>query len=227
MPTASEVAQVRQALQTISSSAQSDWQQIWNSLGSNQVTEPLAESWTGLIEHYGDMSSTLAADLVEAQMDDWGMRPQIDLVPGVDPKRSVARLGWAIATVSQLANMLELLDELVKQPYRSTLQDSAIASGAGWARVPTGADTCEFCLLLASRGAVYSSRRVAIYGFSGKKYHGDCDCTPTLVRGPEDYPKGYNPDDLYDRYDAATSAVGRHDTREVLAQMRRDAQASG
>ncbi|WIY84324.1 hypothetical protein [Propionimicrobium sp. PCR01-08-3] len=191
------------------------------------VSKALAESWTGIIEYYGDMASTLAADLVEEQLDKWGMQARTDMVPGVDPKRATARLGWANSQPDKLGNMLVLLDELVKQPYRSTLQDSAIKSGAGWARVPTGAETCEFCILLASRGAVYSSKRVTIYGFSGKRYHGDCDCTPALVRGPEDYPRGYNPDDLYDRYDAATSAAGRNDVKDILAQMRRDAQASG
>ena len=33
--------------------------------------------------------------------------------------------------------------------------------GAMFARIPTGFETCTFCLMLASRGAVYHSRKTA------------------------------------------------------------------
>lgn len=33
--------------------------------------------------------------------------------------------------------------------------------GARFARIPTGFETCTFCLMLASRGAVYHSRKMA------------------------------------------------------------------
>lgn len=34
--------------------------------------------------------------------------------------------------------------------------------GAMFARVPTGTETCTFCLVLASRGAVYHTRKTAV-----------------------------------------------------------------
>lgn len=45
--------------------------------------------------------------------------------------------------------------------------------GAMFARVPTGFETCAFCLMLASRGAVYHSRKTA--GEWGR-FHRGCDC---------------------------------------------------
>ena len=108
----------------------------------------------------------------------------------------------------------------MKQPYRSTMQDSAIKSGAGWARVPSSREPCAFCLMLASRGGVYRSEKVAKTGFSGKKYHGDCHCVPVLVRGPEDYPKGYDPDALYDAYATARGAADSTSTPDILSALR-------
>ena len=45
--------------------------------------------------------------------------------------------------------------------------------GARFARVPTGFETCTFCLMLAGRGAVYHTRETA-GAFS--HFHRGCDC---------------------------------------------------
>lgn len=39
-----------------------------------------------------------------------------------------------------------------------------------WARIPTGAETCEFCIMLASRGFAYHSEETASHA------HANCDC---------------------------------------------------
>ncbi len=45
--------------------------------------------------------------------------------------------------------------------------------GVRFARVPTGYETCTFCLMLASRGAVYSTRQTA---GEFRHFHRGCDC---------------------------------------------------
>ena len=45
--------------------------------------------------------------------------------------------------------------------------------GAMFARVPTGTETCTFCLMLASRGAVYHTRKTA---GEWSHFHRGCDC---------------------------------------------------
>lgn len=42
----------------------------------------------------------------------------------------------------------------------------------GWRRVTVG-KSCDFCLVMASRGAVYSSESTAL---GATKYHAHCDC---------------------------------------------------
>jgi len=60
-----------------------------------------------------------------------------------------------------------------------------------WARIPTGAETCEFCIMLASRGFVYHSEETASHA------HARCDCrvTPSWDKSPS--AQGYDPDEYY------------------------------
>ena len=66
-----------------------------------------------------------------------------------------------------------------------------------FARVPTGFETCSFCIMLASRGFVYHSRQTA--GDDGH-YHANCDCR--IVPGWDGDTKiaGYDPDRYYDMW---------------------------
>ena len=198
-------------------------QAIWDDLKTSDrmvVSRALTQGWEWVLTRYGNMAATLAADFFEVEARGLGLTPRVQLAPPMDGPRATARLGWAVSTQDQLGNLKVLTDELVKQPYRSTFQDSAHASGAGWARVPSGATTCAFCLMLSSRGAVYRSDAVAKFGFSGKRYHGHCDCGVVLVRGPEDYPKGYDPAALFDSYDAARQQADSGDPKAILSALR-------
>lgn len=70
--------------------------------------------------------------------------------------------------------------------------------GVRFARVPTGFETCTFCIMLASRGAVYHTRKSA---GEFKHFHRNCDCK--VVPGFEDDPdaelvEGVRPEDLRD-----------------------------
>ncbi len=70
--------------------------------------------------------------------------------------------------------------------------------GVRFARVPTGLETCTFCLMLASRGAVYHTRESA---GEFRHFHRHCDCK--VVPGFEDDPdaelvEGYRPKDMRD-----------------------------
>lgn len=65
-----------------------------------------------------------------------------------------------------------------------------------FARVPTGAETCNFCIMLASRGFVYLSKETA-----GKyrHYHAHCDCR--IVQGYKGMKvAGYDQQLYYDMY---------------------------
>lgn len=72
--------------------------------------------------------------------------------------------------------------------------------GVRFARVPTGFETCTFCIMLASRGAVYHTRKSA---GEFKYFHRHCDCK--VVPGFEDDPdaelvEGVRPEELRERW---------------------------
>lgn len=63
-----------------------------------------------------------------------------------------------------------------------------------WARVPSGRETCEFCIMLASRGFVYDSDSKDFHTHPG------CDCriVPQFSGGQR--VRGYDPALYFDRY---------------------------
>ena len=73
-----------------------------------------------------------------------------------------------------------------------------------YARVPTGAETCDFCLMLASRGFVYQSEGTAGAGHT----HSSCDCR--CVPGWDGMEvEDYDPQAIYDRWQDAIDAKAR------------------
>lgn len=218
MATPQQVEQVRQALATLSSRAQQDFLRVWSALDQRDfagVRRVLESFWPELIRHYGEMAAVLGADDFALQAADLGLRGDPRLVRSVDPERANARMRWAIGETAASALLTTILDELVKQPYRSTMQRSAASAGGAWARVPSGRETCSFCRLLASRGGVYET---AASAGEGRKFHGDCDCVPVLTRSDDDLP--YDVEKLYDEYEAARSAAGSGSPKKILAELR-------
>lgn len=80
-----------------------------------------------------------------------------------------------------------------------------------FARIPQGETTCDFCIMLASRGPVYHTAETA---GALTKYHPHCDCLimpvwgsyavktkagGTIRRGGTQY-EGYDPDAYFDQY---------------------------
>lgn len=73
-----------------------------------------------------------------------------------------------------------------------------------YARVPTGTETCDFCLMLASRGFVYQSEGTAGAGHT----HSACDCR--CVPGWDGMEvEGYDPRSIYDRWQGAIDAKAK------------------
>ena len=73
-----------------------------------------------------------------------------------------------------------------------------------YARVPTGAETCDFCLMLASRGFVYQSESTA----SASHVHSHCDCRVTPGWDGMEV-EDYDPRSIYDRWQDAIDAKAK------------------
>lgn len=203
MATAAQVAEFSAAQRQIEGLVTRDLRQIWSALDlSNPAAarDLLLEVTPLLVVRYGQVAATVAADFFEDVAKVAAMVPVID--------HSLAVVGstrWAVGPLwdgesEKALNMLTASSTRhVAQYGRDTIHTSTKrARGYSYARVPSGSDTCDFCIMVASRGAVYGSRRDA--GGDGNEYHERCYCVPTPVRGESDYPDGYDPDALYEKY---------------------------
>jgi hypothetical protein len=106
-----------------------------------------------------------------------------------------------------LPGLVTAVDRLVRSGYRGGMYGAVKADPMKprFARVPSGATTCGFCLMLASRGFVYLTAESA-----GKlnKYHSHCDCVPVASWEKHPLLAGYDPDALYQQYLAAKDQTG-------------------
>lgn len=74
-----------------------------------------------------------------------------------------------------------------------------------YARVPSGGETCGFCLMLSSFGFYARTERAAEHS------HANCDCR--IVPGFDGVTtvKGYKPEDMYERYNLCLDTLGGRD----------------
>lgn len=94
--------------------------------------------------------------------------------------------------------------------------------GVRYARVPTGVETCAFCIMLASRGFVYYSKKTA---GENEHMHVHCDCR--IVPGFDgDVIEGYDEKVYKDIYDAAAEGYSlgnrNRNVDNILNYMRRE-----
>lgn len=108
----------------------------------------------------------------------------------------------------------DLASAQVKRMANRTMTRNAMRDGVRYARVPTGSETCGWCLMMASRGFVYASEASA-GGDRPDHYHNDCDCKIMPEFGDTEI-EGYDPDALYDVY---REAYGDLDGRAGLRRM--------
>jgi hypothetical protein len=83
------------------------------------------------------------------------------------------------------ASIVRAAERHAQQPARDMVQKVADDwPGVAWARVLTGARSCYFCAMLASRGPVYTSETAAKFrgGQRVDRYHDGCDCEVVLVQ---------------------------------------------
>lgn len=131
-----------------------------------------------------------------------------------------ARHLWTDRPQATLGMLDSAMQRWVRQPGRDTITDATASDPAKprWARVPRGAVTCAWCLVMASRGPVYHTEATA-GGMTD--WHDDCDCDAVPSWEPGDLPDRYDPDRLYDIYSDAAAHASSGDIKAVTAELRR------
>lgn len=152
-----------------------------------RLTVPdLREFLAALFEEFLTAAQSLAADWYEDSRLD--VAPGGDFAPPLPEPRNPgvdALTDWALGPDwEEAARRFEAGIQLrIANAVREALMEASVADPAarGWQRVGDG-DSCPFCLLLISRGAVYTSA-TARFGA-----HDDCGCMAVPAWGGQPLP---------------------------------------
>lgn len=226
----SDLEEFRGATASLSELVLAEVQDLFDSLDLSRpedARDALLEVIPALTEEYGLAAAGLAAEWYEEMRVESGAKgafratvaPSVEVAAVQSQIRYHAGHLWTPTPRDALGALLTSVDKFVKQPARDTVRVNARREGVRYARVPRGSKTCAFCLTLASRDAVYTSKKSA--GGDGNDYHGDCNCVVTRIGANEDYPADYLPDNYYEMYEAARGEAESNSLNDITAAMRR------
>ena len=165
---------------------------------------------SGVIQRYDEAAGSLAAEWYDRQAADSHVKlPSAITATTYDQKTvdETARYQAKRLAKGDLRGFAKYCGELGRNDVLRSLNETIIQNvgrdkrtGVRFARVPTGAETCTFCLMLASRGAVYHTRKTA---GEFRHFHRKCDCK--VVMGFEDdsdaeLVEGVHPEELRDQW---------------------------
>lgn len=164
----------------------------------------------GFVQGYDDVAAEFAAQWYDHRAEQGGARLDQAVTMTTyrpDSVDAVARYQAKKLAKGDDAAFAKACGEFARDDAFRSLNETISANvgrdkdkGARFARVPTGLETCTFCLMLASRGAVYHTRKTA---GEFRHFHRRCDCK--IVPGFGDDPdaelvEGVRPKELYARY---------------------------
>lgn len=166
----------------------------------------------GFVQGYDDVAAEFAAQWYDCRAEQGGARLDQAVTMTTyrpDSVDAVARYQARKLAKGGDAAFAKACGEFARNDAFKSLNETISANvgrdkdkGVRFARVPTGFETCTFCLMLASRGAVYHTRKTA---GEFKHFHRRCDCK--IVPSFEDdadaeLVEGVRPKELRERYRA-------------------------
>lgn len=172
------------------------WREAQN-FTTADLREFLMDPFTGIIAMYGEQAAYAAADylfLTRSLDDELAGLAFPDLAEPVSAQQATSSLYWATDVLREnddpavrmlaLRRMGGVVNRLVLQPGRDTVLNATQSAGTGFARMPEPG-ACGFCLMLASRGGVYSKKSV----LGVHRYHDNCRCVGIEVKTDDDLPQ--------------------------------------
>ena len=175
MASAAQVTEIRQATGQLVALAGRELDEFWNSLFQSMSPEDfrdeLLKFYPDLITTYGDTAGVIGADWYEVLRSarNQGVSAaqfRATIAIPVPDEQSIRAAKWALGpffdeqadSALSLDRLQGTMQRLVTQPFRDSIWYSAASDPVrtGVLRKPTGLSTCKFCVMLASRGPVYS-----------------------------------------------------------------------
>lgn len=193
-PSTADVALYRAALRDVNTLAQRDLLTYWRQFDladAVKVRDGLMDVLPGIIDTHHLSAATVAADWYDLQRYQLGAKGRFRAVMADAPAdgRGAVMARWgvgpmfssetpAVAEGLVLSKISGALQRVVTDGARQTITGSTARDPGrvGWVRVTSGG--CEFCEMLAGRGAVYSADSATF------ESHDHCLLPGTVVTGP-------------------------------------------
>lgn len=197
------------------------------------LEDALYQLYPRLVEESAEVASSAALEWYEKQREAEGVaKAYSPVMPTglVDENEAAKIVGAAIRDLREgtgrarvLTRLTDGARKLISDAGRATTQHAAERDPKKprYARVPTGTETCAWCMLWASRGFVYKSEETAQF----KRSHFKCDCqiVPSWDKRPR--VRGYD-SKRYERMyqqavdDLADEGARTDDIKTITARMR-------
>lgn len=173
------------------------WWKQTSKVTMKQQKRLLRDPFAAIVQVYGEQAAYAAADylFMERSLDDTlrGLEyPEVADPVGFE--QASKSYDWAMSIVDgaeeeiralALKKLQAITNRLVVSPARKTVELGVLKAGTRYARVPEPG-ACAFCLMLGSRGAVYTSD--SVFGELGR-YHDNCRCLGIEVKTDADLPR--------------------------------------
>lgn len=187
----------------------SAWMQLNPDASIAEIRNFAKETMDGLVQVYGEAASSLAAQWYDFEAGKAGKKLPVAITETTYDAEQVKRVAHYQAKKladGDINGFLDACGEYMENATKQSLNSTILANvardkeaGVRFARVTTGAETCSFCFMLSSRGAVYHSRKTA---GEQNHYHRRCDCK--IVPGFNDNThdeivEGYDPRGMQNR----------------------------
>ena len=122
-----------------------------------------------------DLTEEEAADTTETRLEEI-----LDLLEKRQKEREKkAKEAYEAAAVKQLGVIQRSVMGAGRSPVQRAIQKDG--SAIGYVRASKTGDPCYFCAMLISRQVLYKSKKTALFGADGDKYHDNCNCTAVPV----------------------------------------------
>lgn len=242
-----EPSELRSALVELNTLMVTDLLRMWRPVIYEDVEylrEQLQAEVPEIVDPYLAAAGDITADWYESQAPQLVYAARPAALVDEDQLRTTAR--WAAGAVlsKSAVSPLELLTgsmqrALFNESRETVLENAETEPGARWAR-HASANACEFCRMVATRGAVYTSEaaagRVGGRGSTGKrgqgirsrgnqavgdKYHDHCHCIVVPVRPGQSYDPPSYVEAWEAEYTRARKAADGNDAKSILSAWRK------
>ena len=203
----------------------------WTPENVAECRELVLQALASVMPTYTDMAAQASADFYDAAREMVvGEKMGAQAISGYDQRKTEGAVRAFVRFV--LDGRVDTFNDQVLQridyEMKRSAGESMFANGRRdkrrpkYARVPTGDETCDFCLMLASRGFVYSSEAT---GGAVKldHYHSGCNCR-VICQWEDGGVEDYDTKAIYGRWQSAIDALAseRAEKRGTTVEEERD-----